>query len=356
MTSVKARALAVGNRVGVKLIPRVPVKVKRLLAGGKSVSIDGNTLDASIQALLAGLHASGQGSLVAPGDPDASRVYNRALSRALDQPDVRVAEIRPVSIPGPAGTIPARHYRPSADGDLRPLVVFYHGGGMVSGDLDTHDLVCRLIARDGGVQVLSVDYRRAPEHPAPAAVDDAYAAYRWAREHAGELSADPRRVVIAGDSAGGCLAAVVTRLARDAGDPLPTLQWLIYPVTDWSGGTRSRALLGEGFLLTKQNMDWYRDHYLRGSDLDVSDPLVSPLMAEDLAGLPPALVITAGFDPLRDEGEAYAAKLRAAGVKVDLRQMSSMIHVFLNLNALGGEVARANSEMISALRAHVTYP
>lgn len=356
MTTVKSRALAVGNRVGVKVIPRIPEAAQRLFSGGKAVTIDGNTLDPSIQMLLAAQRATGVESLAVLNDHLATRASNRALTRALDEPDIRVAEISPVSIPGPAGPIPARHYRPAVGHGPAPLVVFYHGGGFVFGDLDTHDAACRLIARDAGVHVLAVDYRLAPEHPAPAAVDDAYAAYRWAREHAGDLGADPGRVAVAGDSAGGCLAAVVARLARDAGDPLPSLQWLIYPVTDWRGGTRSRSLLGEGFLLTKGDMDWFQDVYLGESGLDVTDPRISPLLVDDLSGLPPALVITAGFDPLRDEGRQYAAKLREAGVTVDHRQMPSMIHAFLNLNVLGGGVARANAEMISALRAHLTYP
>ena len=261
-----------------------------------------------------------------------------------------------MSIPGPAGTIPARHYRPTAGGSPAPLLVFFHGGGWVLGDLDSYDSACRLISRDAGVHVLAIDYRLAPEHRAPAAVDDAYAAYRWAREQAVELGADPRRVAVGGDSAGGNLAAVVTRLARDAGDPLPSLQWLIYPATDLRGGTLSRSLFGDGFLLTKHDMDWFQNCYVEGSGLDFSDPLVSPLLAEDLSGLSPALVVTAGFDPLRDEGDQYAVRLREAGVAVDHRQMSSMIHGFINLNVLGGGVARANAEMISALRAHLAHP
>jgi acetyl esterase len=353
MTSVKERALVVGNKLGVKLIPRLPDTAKRLLSGGRAVTIDGNTLDPSIQMLLAAQKVVGIDGLVVNDDPRATRASNSELTHALDQRDVRVADIRPVSIPGPAGTIPARHYRPPMGGSQAPLLVFYHGGGWVFGDLDSHDSACRLICRDAGVHVLAIDYRLAPEHPAPAAADDAYAAYRWAREHAVDLGADPRRVAVGGDSAGGNLAAVVTRLARDAGDPMPSLQWLIYPVTDCRGGTRSRSLLGDGFLLTKHNMDWFQNCYVKGSGLDLSDPLVSVLLAEDLSGLSPALVITAGFDPLRDEGERYADRLREAGVPVDHRLMPSMIHAFLNLNILGGGVARANAEMISALRAHL---
>ncbi len=355
MTTVKERALALGNRLGVKLIPRLPDGAKRLLSGGRAITIDGNTLDPSLQMLLAAQKATGINGLVVADDAVATRVSNNALTRTLDERDIRVAGIRPVSIPGPAGTIAARHYRPPAGGQPAPLVVFYHGGGWVFGDLDSHDSACRLICRDAGVHVLAVDYRLAPEHPAPAAHDDAYAAYRWAREHAGELGADPRRVAVAGDSAGGNLSAVVCRLARDAGDPMPALQWLIYPATDQRGQTRSRSLLGDGFLLTKHDMDWFTDTYLKDSGLDRTDPVVSPLLADDLSGLPPALVITAGFDPLRDEGEQYAVKLREAGVTVDHRVMTSMIHAFLNLNVLGGGVARANAEMISALRAHLSH-
>ena len=353
MTTVKERALAVGNRVGVKVIPRLPDTAKRLLSGGRAITIDGNTLDPTLQMLLAAQRAVGIEGLVVDEDPVKTRVSNTALTRTLDDPNVRVAEVRPVPIPGPTGVIPARHYRPPAGAAAAPLLVFYHGGGWVFGDLDSHDSACRLICRDAGIHVLAVDYRLAPEHLAPAAVDDAYAAYRWARERAGELGADPRRVAVGGDSAGGNLAAVVTRLVRDAGDPLPALQWLIYPVTDLRGLTRSRSLLGKGFLLTKHDIDWFQDTYVEGSGLDFSDPLVSPLLAEDLSGLSPALVVTAGFDPLRDEGDQYAERLRQAGVAVDHRQMPSMIHAFLNLNVLGGGVARSNAEIISALRAHL---
>ncbi len=353
MTTVRERALIVGNKLGVKLIPRLPDAAKRLLSGGRAVTIDGNTLDPSLQMLLAAQKVAGIDGLVVADDPVATRISNSTLTQTLDERDVRVAAITPVSIPGPAGTIPARHYRPPNGGASAPLLVFFHGGGWVFGDLDSHDSACRLICRDAGVHVLAVDYRRAPEHPAPAAADDAYAAYRWARGQAVDLGADPRRVAVGGDSAGGNLAAVVTRLARDAGDPLPALQWLIYPVTDCRGGTRSRSLLGDGFLLTKHDMDWFQNCYIEGSGLDVTDPLISPLLADDLSGLSPALVITAGFDPLRDEGEQYATRLREAGVPVDHRLMPSMIHAFLNLNVLGGGVARANAGMISALRAHL---
>ncbi|MCB9442423.1 MAG: alpha/beta hydrolase [Mycolicibacterium sp.] len=355
MATVKDRALAVGNRLGVNVIARLPNAAKRIFSGGKAVTIDGNTLDPSIQMLLAAQRATGVNGLVIADDTVASRANFGALGKILNERDVRVAGIGPVSIPGPAGAVPARHYRPAVGAEPAPLLVFFHGGGWVLGDLDSYDSACRLISRDAGVHVLAVDYRLAPEHPAPAAADDAYAAYRWARAHAAELGADPRRVAVGGDSAGGNLAALVTRLARDAGDPMPSLQWLIYPATDLRGGTRSRSLFGEGFLLTRHDMDWFQNRYVEDSGLDFSDAMVSPLLAADLSGLSPALVVTAGFDPLRDEGEQYATALRQAGVTVDYRLMPSMIHGFLNLNILGGAVARANAEMISAVRAHLAH-
>ncbi len=346
------RALPVASRAVVKVIPHLPSAVKRLLSGGRAVTIDGNTLDPSIQMLLAAQRAIGMSSLAVTGDPLATRRQNSEATASLDEADVHAAHIAAIEIPGPAGTIPARHYRP-ADADGAPLLVFYHGGGFVFGDLDTHDSACRLICRDAGVHVLSIDYRLAPEHKAPAAVDDAYAAYLWAVLNAGELGADPDRIAVGGDSAGGCLAAVVSQLARDSGGRQPTLQWLIYPATDLRGGTRSRTLFADGFLLSKDDMDWFADAYVDGSGVDITDPRVSPLLAADFSGLAPALVVTAGFDPLRDEGEQYAAKLQAAGVTVDTRRMGPMTHAFLNLNALGGQVSQCNAEMISALRAHL---
>ena len=349
---MSTRARAVSARVGVKVIPRLPTVLKRLLSGGRAITIDGNTLDPSIQMMLVAQRAVGMSSLAVPGDPIATRRQNREATASMDQIDVHAAGIESVTIPGPAGPIAARHYRPAGD-DPAPLLVFFHGGGFVFGDLETHDCACRLICRDAGVHVLAIDYRLAPEHKAPAAAQDCYAAYLWAREHVAELGADPDRIAVGGDSAGGCLAALVTRQARDEGVPLPSLQWLIYPVTDLRGNTTSRTLFGDGFLLTKRNMDWFESAYIEGSGIEPADPRVSPLLADDLSGLSPALVITAGFDPLRDEGEQYADKLRAAGVPVDARRMGPMTHAFLNLNALGGQVSQCNAEMISALRAHL---
>jgi acetyl esterase len=341
--------------VGMKLIPWVPPGAARLLAGGRSVTIDGNTLDPTLQLVLSAQRAVGINGLVLDDDPVTSRAQAREVSMAFAGPQIHVA-VSDLSIPGPAGPIAARHYRPDT-AEPAPLLVFYHGGGWTIGDLDTHDAFCRLTCRDADVHVLSIDYRLAPEHPAPAAVDDAYAAFRWAHEHADDLGAIPGRVAVGGDSAGGNLAAVVSQLARDDGDPQgpkPVLQWLIYPRTDFTAKTRSLSLFADGFVLTKHDIDWFATQYLGGSSLEPTDPRVSPLLADDLSGLPPALIATAGFDPLRDEGDRYAAALRAAGTPVDLRSIGSVTHAFANLFQLGGDSAVATTELISALRAHLS--
>jgi acetyl esterase len=338
--------------VGIKVIPWIPTAAKRALVGGRSVIIDGNTLDPTLQLMLSGSRAVGIDGLVVDDDPAASRAQMHQTMQELPGPQIHV-EARDMSIPGSAGDIPARHYRPPG-GQAAPLLVFYHGGGWAIGDLDTHDALCRLTCRDAGIHVLSIDYRLAPEHQAPAAIDDAFAAFEWGCEHADELGAIPGRVAVGGDSAGGNLAAVVCQLARDKGGHTPVLQWLIYPRTDFTAQTRSLSLFARGFLLTKRDMDWFESQYLRGSGIVRADPRVSPLLAESLSGLAPALIAIAGFDPLRDEGESYAAALRAAGTAVDLRSMGSLTHGFANFFQLGGGSATGTSELISALRAHLS--
>jgi acetyl esterase len=338
--------------VGAKAIPWIPTAARRALVRGRAVIIDGNTLDPTLQLLLSGQRAVGIDGLVVDDDPATSRALMREGLLNFPGPQIHV-EVDDLALPGPAGEIAARHYRP-AHGAAAPLLIFYHGGGWALGDLDTHDALCRLTCRDAGIRVLSIDYRLAPEHPAPAAVEDAYAAFNWAYEHAGELGAVPGRVAVGGDSAGGNLAAVVCQLARDDGGPAPVLQWLIYPRTDSTARTRSLSLFARGFLLTRRDIDWFHSQYLRGSGVDAADPRVSPLLAESLSGLAPALIAVGGFDPLRDEGEAYAAALRAAGTPVDLRYMGSLPHGFANLFQLGGDSAVATSELISAVRAHLS--
>src|SRR5580658_7531038 len=225
------------------------------------------------------------------------------------------------TIPGPAGDIPVRVYTPAGQAGPRPLVVFYHGGGWVICGLDTHDAVCRDLAAGTGAVVLSVDYRLAPEHRFPAAVDDSWAALQWAHEHAGDLGADGTRLAVAGDSAGGNLAAVMALMARDHDLPL-RFQLLVYPATDFTQRRPSRDENGEGYMLTDASMAWFEGHYAP----DRTDWRASPLLAADHQGVAPALVLTCEYDPLRDEGMDYAATLEKAGVAASARCYDGMIH------------------------------
>jgi acetyl esterase len=230
--------------------------------------------------------------------------------------------------------LPARVYSPVKQGATpAPLIVFFHGGGFVIGDLDTHDVPCRVLCRETGAHVLAVDYRLAPEHPFPAAVDDAFAAYRWARAHAQRFGADPARIAVAGDSAGANLATVVTQLCAKQGEPLPILQLLFYPTVDRSVDRSSLELFAEGYFLTRADVEWYTRQYVPNR-ADLTDPRVSPLLSTELAGQSPALIVTAGFDPLRDEGDAYAEALRAAGNQVRLYHLTDLVHGFINMSAL----------------------
>jgi acetyl esterase len=348
---VRNAAVTAGMRLAFGVIPAIPDAAKRLMT--RSITIDGNTLDPTLRLMLAGQKLTGVESILTGEDPVTNRLRLRRQTKAIDRNPVQVRAVADLSIPGPAGSIPARHYFPDTD-EVGPLLMFIHGGGWVIGDLDTQDNLCRVICRGAGIHVLSVEYRLAPEHPAPAGVEDCYAAYRWALEHGAELGTRPGVVAVGGDSAGGNLSAVISRLGRDDGVP-PALQLLLYPSTDARGETRSRALFANGFFLTEAAMNWFRNHYLDTSQLDPTDPRVSPVLAENLSGLPCALVITAGFDPLRDEGETYATAMRDAGVIVDLRRMSSLTHGFASNWPLGGASASAMAEIISALRAHLCY-
>ena len=306
-------------------------------------------------------------------DPQAQEVINlviksgRPAYHTLSPKDARqlFRETRPASTPtppeigavrnlvadGPGGPIPLRVYRPAgvAAGTPLPGLVFFHGGGWVIGDLDTHDVQCRQLTAEAGITVVAVDYRLAPEHKFPAAVDDAWAATRWVAAHGSELGVDAQRLAVAGDSAGGNLAAVVALLAREAGAPAIALQVLVYPVTDVSAESLSYRDFAEGYLLTRESMRWFTNHYLK-SQGEVQDWRASPLRATSLAGLPPALVVTAGFDPLRDEGAAYAARLTDAGVRVDYVCYGGMIHGFMPMGRLIDTGNRAISHVAASLR------
>jgi acetyl esterase/lipase len=332
-------------------VAALPAWVQRLLAGGRPVVIEGQVLDADIQLELRLLALAGHRGLDTMTPADARAEIRRA-SRVFGGTPETVARVDALTVPGPAGPLAARLYVPFDDGRRRGLVVYYHGGGWVVGDLDTHDGACRFLARHADASVLAVDYRLAPEHRFPAAVDDALAAFRWAAAEADALGVDPARIAVAGDSAGGNLAAVTARLATRDGGPRPALQLLVYPVTDLSSKHASYPTFADGFFLTAAEMDWYRDHYLPDADT-ARDPRASPLLAEDLAGLPSAIVLTAGFDVLRDEGEAYARRLEAAGVPVQLRRHAGLIHGFANATSTSRGARAAMADAARALGAVV---
>jgi len=254
----------------------------------------------------------------------------RTMVALMDEPAPALARIEDIAIPGPAGAVPGRVYDPGARaGSVPPVVVYFHGGGWVQGDLETHHGLCARLALRSGAVVVAVDYRLAPEHKFPAAVDDCAAAYRWIRGHAREVGADPARVGLAGDSAGGNLAAVVSQLAAGARERVPTCQVLIYPALDFALDTPSHQEMEDAHIIPRDRVIWYMQQYL--TEADRSDLRASPLRAQDLRGQPPTLVITAGFDPLRDEGQAYADRLRMAGVDVVHREYPGQIHAFVCL-------------------------
>ncbi len=296
-------------------------------------------LDKQVEAVLEMAAKSAAPPFWKVSPAEARELY--AKGRAVVQPPAPdVARIENLRMPGPAGDITLRHYRPidSKDSDVLPGLVFFHGGGWVIGDLDTHDVLCRGLANAGRCSVVSVDYRLAPEHKFPGAVDDAIAATHWVHANASALKIDPKRIAVGGDSAGGNLAAVVALAFRDTWAPALSLQLLIYPVTDMRMNTASYVKNGEGYMLTRQSMEYFAEHYLR-SAADVKDWRVSPLLANDHTKLAPAYLISAGFDPLCDEGHAYADKLMAAGVTVTYECFEGMVHGFIGM---GGLVATAN--------------
>ena len=274
-----------------------------------------------------------------------------AVMGALDEPP-EVAMIEDRVIPGSAGEIPLRIYAPDAPAP-RPVIAFFHGGGFVICSVETHDGLARRLANAAGAVVVSVDYRLAPEARCPAAAQDCYAATQWIHEHAAELGADQDRLVVAGDSAGGNLAAVVALMAREQGAPPIRQQVLVYPVIDAACDAPSYTENAEGYFLEATGMRWFWDHYL-GPDGDGAHHHASPIRAGDLSGLPPAVVITAEFDPLRDEGEAYAKALQAAGVPVTVRRYDGMIHGFVSMPMLFPEAGDALTLIVDALQGLMT--
>ena len=276
---------------------------------------------------------------------EARRLY-RETRAALRPPAPALPVVGDLNAEGTAGSIPLRLYRPS--NGVLPALIYFHGGGWVLGDLDTHDAICRQIAAQAGVVVFAVDYRLAPEHPFPAAVDDCYDATAWISGNAVALGVDNTRLAVGGDSAGGGLATVVTLMARSGGPSLK-YQILVYPVTDLRAQTESYSKYADGYLLTRNMMRWFIAQYATTED-DVRDWRASPLLAPSVDGVPPALVMTAGLDPLRDEGDAYARRLEEAGVAVDYMCLGGMIHGFLTMGGKIDTANRAVSYIASALR------
>ena len=297
-------------------------------------------LDPRARQFLDQLNASGMPPLENMSAPEA-RLATAALLAMQGEPQA-VATVENRRIPGPSGELPIRVYTPT--GGPHPVVVYFHGGGWVIGDLESHDGVCRALANGVPATVVSVDYRLAPEHRFPAAADDCWAATRWVAEHGAALG-DVSRIAVGGDSAGGNLAAVVSLMARDRGGPRIAYQLLVYPVTDASLDTPSYRENADGYLLTRSVMEWFWNHYTKATDRE--SPYASPLRARDLKGLPPALVITAEFDPLRDEGEAYARRLEQAGVPVKVRRFDGMIHGFFGMGAVFPQAATALQEAVA---------
>jgi acetyl esterase len=303
-------------------------------------------LDPQAQALLEMMAALGAPPLHEQ-TPEAARLQ-MAAARDARPPGEEVANVGDRTIPGPHGEIPVRIYNPG-NGPL-PVVVYYHGGGWVIGDLDYQDVACRYVANHTPALVVSVDYRLAPEHKFPVPFDDCYAALEWVADNAGSIGGDPRRIAVAGDSAGGNLAAAVCIKARDDNGPAIAHQLLVYPVTNHSYDTPSYAENAEGYMLTRDSMIWFWNHYL-SSMADSSNPHASPLQVSDASGLPPATIITAGFDPLRDEGEAYGEKLKAAGVPVSITRYDGMIHGFYALAHALDDGKKAHDQSVEVLQA-----
>ena len=291
-------------------------------------------IDPDAQTLLDMVRVANRPAFETVTPAEARELY--AAGRPVLAPEpVPVAEIRDLTMLGRGGALALRLYHPVA-GKTLPILVFFHGGGWVVGSIDTHDTVCRHLAVAAECAVLSVDYRMGPEHKLPAAVEDCVAATEWAADNATTLGGDPMRIAVGGDSAGGNLAAVVSLALRDNGRPRLSYQLLIYPATDAGMTHSSFARFAEGHLLTRSTMRWFYEQYLSGPG-DVADWRVSPLRAPNLAGVAPAYVLTAGYDPLCDEGDAYARRLEEAGVPVKHRRFDRQIHGFIS----NGKVIRA---------------
>jgi acetyl esterase len=322
--------------------------VLRLIAG-REVRMDGAPLDLHTQALLRVIAAGGQPDF-AEQEPAQARRWFEASSPTLGAVDAGPVSVESAFAPGPLGPVPLRIVRPTGTEAPGGVLLYLHGGGWVVGSVETHDACVREIAARTGLVTVSVDYRLAPEHRYPSGLDDVCAAYRWVEQRMGTLAGKGAPLAVGGDSAGGNLTAALCLRLRGEGAKLPRAQILIYPATDLLNETTSMGLFARGFFLTRASMRWFTGHYL----FDIragSDPYVSPLLAADLSGLPEAIVVTAGFDPLRDEGKAYAARLQEAGVRVTALHEPTLIHGFLQMTAVVPAASRAVIGLCRVVRA-----
>jgi acetyl esterase len=324
-------------------------KLQRLLFGAPPI-VDGQRLADDMQALLRLGQISGLDTLTGGLPPAQARLYNRRGTALSAGPPRPLARVEDITFRGAETELPARHYVPFDPPPApAPLLVYFHGGGFVIGDLDTQDSACRFLAAMAGIPVLSMEYRLSPEHPFPAGVEDAHAGFRWATRNAAELGADPARIAVGGDSAGANLAAVACHLARGEDEPPPAMQLLLYPPTDLAARHRSRRLFCEGFLLTERDILEFERHYLPTPPA-ADDWRASVLDAEDVSNLPPAYLAVGGFDPFRDETEDYARRMREAGVRVVLRRHRGLVHGFANFTAVSPSARAAMHEAAGALR------
>jgi acetyl esterase len=281
--------------------------------------------------------------------PIVARQSFAGMMQLTGPKDVGVGRIENLTIPGPGGDLRARVYAPVAAVGLQPTLVYFHGGGFVAGGLESHDGLCRLFAAEGGFKVIAVDYRLAPEHPWPAAVDDAWAAFQWVEANAADLGVDGGRIAIGGDSAGATLSAIITQLAKAKTKPKIAYQMLLFPGTQVGAETSSLHEFAVGYFLERKAIEYFNSLYLPAGT-DRNSPKVSPLRAKDFSGLPPAYVMLGGYDPLHDEGLAYAEKLKAAGGQVTIADYAGMVHCFIYLQTILPQAHEAVAEAAKAVK------
>lgn len=342
--SLAQQAVDGARGITARALVKLPRSAVRRLAGDPVV-VDGKTLDPEMQLLLRLLKLEGPAIETLAMSKARTKFISGFQVVGGKQP---IGAVTDRTIDGPGGPLTLRFYTPSGLAGQAPALVYFHGGGFMHGNLDSHDATCRFLAEEAQVRVIAVDYRLAPEAPFPAAVDDAWAAWTWVTDHAKGLGLDPGRIAVGGDSAGGNLSAGLAQRAVRDGARAPAFQLLIYPITDFMESAASRTMYGEDFLLTRAYLDLSEGHYLLG-DEDTSDPRLSPLR-HDTAGVAPAYVVTAGFDPLQDEGRAYAEAMRAAGVPVEYVCEDGLIHTFANIVGYGSSAPRAMRRAAAALQ------